>query len=133
VEGHRGGDVDVGHAVAVSEAEGFVILDVFAHALQASAGQGALAGIDQGHLPWLGIAAVHFHGVVVQVEGHVRGMQEVVGEELLDHITLVAAADDELVDAVRRIALEDVPEDRLAADFDHRLGLDRCLFTEPCA
>ena len=52
-------------------------------------------------------------------------MEEVVGEELLDDVALVAQADDEVVDAVLGVELEDVPEDGAAADFDHGLGTER--------
>ena len=67
------------------------------------------------------------------VERDVRHVQEVVGEVLLDDVALVAAADDEVVDAVRRVDLHDVPEDRLAADLDHRLRLQIALFGDPRA
>ena len=60
--------------------------------------------------------------------GDIGHVQEVVGEIFLDDIALVAAADHEVVDAVRRVDLHDVPEDRLAADLDHRLGLQIALF-----
>ena len=50
-------------------------------------------------------------------------MQEVVGEVFLDHVALVAAADHEVIDAVGGVDFHDVPENRLAADLDHRLGL----------
>jgi hypothetical protein len=59
--------------------------------------------------------------LLCQVDGHVRHVQEVVGEVLLDDVTLVTAADDEVVDAMGEYELQDVPEDRPAADFDHRL------------
>ena len=64
----------------------------------------------------------------VHVEGDVGGVEEVVGEELLDDVALVAAADDEVVDAVLGVELEDVPEDGAAADFDHRLGAEGGFF-----
>ena len=48
-------------------------------------------------------------------------MQEVIGEILLDHMSLVAATDHEFIDAVSAVDLEDMPKDRLAADFHHRL------------
>src|SRR6185437_10776378 len=57
----------------------------------------------------------------------------VVREILLDDIALVSQAHDEVVDAVVGIDLHDVPEDGPAADFDHRLGPDGCLFTKPSA
>ena len=46
-------------------------------------------------------------------------MQEIVGEIFLDDVTLVAAANDEVMDAVERVSFHDVPKDRLATDFDH--------------
>ena len=45
---------------------------------------------------------VHFHLVVGHVEGDIGHVQEVVGEVFLDHIALVAAANDEVVDAMVR-------------------------------
>ena len=36
------------------------------------------------------------------IEGNVRHVQEIIGEIFLDHIALVAAAHDEIVDAVSR-------------------------------
>ena len=61
---------------------------------------------------------MHFHLVVGHVEGDIRHVQEVVGEVFLDHETLVAEADDELVDAVGRVHLEDVPQDGPSSHFD---------------
>jgi hypothetical protein len=55
-------------------------------------------------------------------------MQEVVGEIFLDDVALVAAADDEVIDAMLGIDLQDVPENRPAAYLDHRLGPDNRLF-----
>ena len=116
-------DVDVGEAIAIGEAERFIGIEEIAHAAQAASGLRILAGIDQRHTPGFGVLLVHFHPVVLHVEGHVRHVQEVVGEILLDHIALVAQADDEIVDAVGGVDFHDVPDDRLAADFDHGLGL----------
>ena len=57
-----------------------------------------------------------------RVDRHVGSVEEVVGEILLDHIALVAEADDEILDAVMGVDLHHVPENRHAADLDHRLG-----------
>ena len=73
---------------------------------------------------------MHGHLVAGDVEGDVGGVQEVVGEVLLDDVALVSQADDEVVDALLRVELEDVPEDGLAADLDHGLGADGGFFTE---
>lgn len=60
-------------------------------------------------------------------------MEEVVGEVLLDHVAPVPAADHEVVDPVRRVQLHDVPEDRPAADLDHRLGAGAGLLADASA
>ena len=46
--------------------------------------------------------SVDLHAVLGEIEGHVRRVEEVVGEVLLDHVALVAKADDEVGDAVVR-------------------------------
>src|SRR6185369_229865 len=76
---------------------------------------------------------VNLHGVLFEINGDVRRVQEVIGEILLDQITLVSKADDEIVYPVKRIGLHDVPEYRLPADFHHWLRAYRCLFAQPCA
>ena len=50
-------------------------------------------------------------------------MQEVISKILFNNVTLVSAADDEVVDAEVRIGLENVPKNWLATDLNHRLGL----------
>ena len=117
-------DVDIGEAVAVGEAEAVVVLYVVGDTLESAASECGLAGIDERHLPRLGLPFVHGHRVVGHVECHVRHVQKIVREILLDHVALVAAADHEVVDAVRGVELHDVPEDRPAADLHHRLGLE---------
>ncbi len=100
---------------------------------QPAAGSGGLAGVDEGNSPGLSNALVDLHSVFLHVEGHIGHMEEVVRKVFFDQIALVAAADDEVVDLVLGIDLEDVPEDRPATDFDHRLGTRMCLFAEPRA
>ena len=70
--------------------------------LQASAGHRIFTGIDQGDFPGLGIAAMDMHLVGAHVEGDVGGVERIIGEIFLDHISLVAAADDEIRDANAR-------------------------------
>src|SRR5882762_10354942 len=76
---------------------------------------------------------MHSHLIGVHVEGHIGGMQKVVGEVLLDDVALVATADDEVIDAVLRIYLQDVPQNGSAANLDHRLGPDNRFFRKPRA
>ena len=129
MEGDQGADVDVADAVAIGEAEVFAV-EIGAHALEATAGHGLLAGVDQGDAPGLGVLLMHLHAVRTQVEGDIGHVQEIVSEIFLDQVALVAAADDEVVDAVGGVELHDMPEDGLAADLDHGLGLEVGFFGE---
>src|SRR3546814_10200208 len=54
-------------------------------------------------------------------------------DTLFPYTTLFRSADHEIVQAVRRLDLHDVPEDRLAADLDQRLRPDRALLADPGA
>ncbi len=56
------------------------------------------------------------------VERDVRSVQEIISKVLFDYIPFVTTADYEIIDSVGRISLEDVPKNRLAADFNHWLG-----------
>jgi hypothetical protein len=120
----------VADTIAVSEAEQLVVLDELGDAAQPAPGHCGFTGIHQRYLPRLGALLMNLHAVLSHVEGHVGHVQKVVGEVLFDHVALVAAADDEVVDAVGRVHLHDVPQDRLAADFDHRLGAHGGFFAE---
>src|SRR5262245_39522727 len=56
-----------------------------------------------------------------------------VQEVFLDDFSAIAQRNDELLHAVRGVDVHDVPEHRLAADFDHRLRSEHSLFREPRA
>lgn len=122
VEGNQRRDIDIAQPVTIGEAERLSVPKVLPDTPQPPPGHGGLAGIDQRHLPWFGLAAVHLHFVGLHVKGHVRHVQEVIGKVLLDDIPFVTAADDEVMDAMMGIELHDVPENRPAADLDHGLG-----------
>ncbi|WP_246884198.1 sugar phosphate nucleotidyltransferase, partial [Pseudomonas chlororaphis] len=81
VEVHQGADIQVGHAVALGEAEGFFILQIAAGPAQTAAGHGFLTSVDQGHAPGLAVVLVNVHAIFPHVEGDVGGVQEVVSEE----------------------------------------------------
>jgi hypothetical protein len=112
---------DVGQPVAVGQTE-LLVAHQRQHALQPSAGHGLLAGVDERHPPGLGRRLMHLHGPGGQVQGHVAGVQVVVGEVLLDHVAAVAQAHDEVGEPVGGVDLHDVPQQRLASDLDRRLG-----------
>ena len=133
VEGDFSCDVDVANTVSVRHTEGFFTFEVSRDIAESPAGRSSLARIDKGHSPGFRYALMNLHPVFGHIEGHVRHVQEVVSEIFLDEIALVTAADDEVVDLVVRVDLQDVPEDRPASDFDHRLGADSGFFAEPGA
>ena len=113
-------NVEIRHPISIGETERVFVLQIFRDTLQSATSHGAVAGIDQCHAPRFGVFAVHLHLVVGHTEGDIRHVQKVVGEIFLDDVALVAAADHEIVHAMRRIHLHDVPQNRLATHFDHR-------------
>ena len=88
---------------------------------QPPARQRRLAGVDQVHLPRLDVVVERRDLAVLQRDRHVLADRVVVEEVALDLIALVAERQHELVEAVPRVVLHDVPEDRPAADLDERL------------
>src|SRR4029078_2736201 len=101
--------------------------EVRGHAIETLARQWVLAAVDQRHAPRLDLLLMYDDTVFRHVEGNVRHMQGIVRKVFLDYVPFVAAADHEIVGAMRRVELHDVPEDWLAADLDHRLGSEIAL------
>jgi len=130
VKGDGFSDVHIANAIAIGEAEGAFALEIGRHAPEAAAGERFGAGVDQGDAPGFSFAMVHLHLVGGHVKGDIAGMQKVVGEVFLDQVALVAKANNEIVDAMGGIDLEDVPEDRQAADFHHWFGAEAGFFAE---
>jgi hypothetical protein len=71
-----------------------------------------------------------FHAVALDVERYIRHMNEVILKILFDDIALVSETNDEIVDLVSRVYPHDMPNDRLAADFNHWFWLSVCFFSE---
>ena len=122
MKGQELGEVDAGHAVPVGQHER-LIADELGHLLHPAAGLGVQAGVQQVNGPVFAVAVMNSDLARSQAYRHAVGAMAVVDEEILDHLTLVAQRDDELLEAVGGVALHDVPQDRLAPDFHHRLGL----------
>ena len=101
--------VDVAHAVAVGQQERLVA-DVLLHALDARAGLRMEAGVHPRHAPRLRHVLVYRHAVFRrEVKRYVAAVQIVIREILLDHVALVAAADDKIVKTERGVDLHDMP------------------------
>ncbi len=121
VERNGSRDVYVGQAVSVRQAELVFAPDIVSYPLQAPTCECAVAGVNQRDPPRLSSLLAHVDRVVFEVEGDVGHVERVVGEILLDHITAVPTADDEVIYAVSRVDLHDVPQHRLTTDLDHWL------------
>ena len=92
---------------------------------------GLFAGIDEGHLPRLGVTLMYLHGVLSHVERDVGHVEEVIRKVFLDDIPLKATADDKVRDPVGGVDFHHMPEERLTADLDHRLRSQYSLLTQP--
>src|SRR4029079_16399189 len=123
-------DVDISNAIAIGKTERVVIPYVRRPPLDSSARFGLGAGIDQRHPPRLRSLGMKIDLVVLEIDRDVGGVQEILREILLDQIPFVSKANHELIDAVRRLDLHDVPEHGMPADFHHRLWPHDCLFAQ---
>ncbi len=126
-----GAHVDISDTVAIGATERSV--EVGCDTFDTASGHSLIAGIHDGHSPRFRLLVVDFHGVVAHIEGDIGHVQEVVGEVFLDDVSLVASADDKVIDAVKAVNLEDVPQDRASTDFDHGFRLQGGFFAQACA
>ena len=92
--------------------------------MDASCGEGVLAGVGQGDGPvFLVVVIVKSDaGFASEAEGDVAGHPEVVAEEVLDDVAFVAEAKDEILVAVGGVGFHDVPKDGTVADGNHGFG-----------
>ena len=81
--------------------------------------------------PVFGLAAAAHHVAGGQVHGEITLELGVVEEVSLDHVAFVAQGHHEFPEAEVGVELHDVPEDRPAADLDHRLGPGLGLLGQP--
>jgi hypothetical protein len=85
------------------------------------------------HHPVVRLVAVRSDLAAPEVNRQVAAEVVIVEEIVLDDLALVAQCDAEFVEPVARVVLEDVPEDRPAADLHHRLGLGLGFLGQPGA
>src|SRR5580704_9920747 len=103
---------------------------MLANSLEAATGHRVDAGIDKRHNPRLCGTAMDGRNITAKVDSEIRAKQVVVRKVFLDEVALIPEADDEFVDAVRRIHLHDMPQDWTTADFDHRFRAKLSLLGE---
>ncbi len=114
----------VGEPVAVRREEHVLVVEVALDRLQALGDLRLRSGVDERDPPVADVARVELDAGVgpVHPEREVVEQRLVVAEEvLLDHVSLVPEAEDEVVVPPGRVVPHDVPEDRPVADRDHRL------------
>src|ERR1700722_979020 len=108
--------VDIRNAISVSEAEHLFIFYEGQYPPQSSAGHRFGAGIDQSDTPRFDSAPVALCRAFFQIEGHIGGIEKVVGEKFLDHIALVPKTNDEVIDSKGGANFHDVPQDGFSAN-----------------
>lgn len=126
--GNQGGHIHIGHAITVGETKS-VVAKVRAHPTKSSTCFGCVTRVNQGDFPGLRGALMHLHMVSdIHVKRDVTGMQEIVSKILLDHVTLIATANDKVINPKRAIDFEDMPENRHPTNFHQGLGTHHCFF-----
>lgn len=92
-----------------------------------------LTRVNEGDLPRLTFSLVHLHGsIAVHMEGEITGMQEIIRKMLFNYISLVSTANNKFIQTISAVKLEDMPQNRLSAYFNHRFGPRGSLLGEPC-
>jgi hypothetical protein len=74
---------------------------------------------------------MNFHLIFCDIKRDITILQKIIREVALDDVAAVSATDDEVLNSSRRIYLHDMPEYGLTADFNHRLGTEIALLTDP--
>src|SRR5581483_11983093 len=123
--------VDIRDAVTISHAERFAWQQMRRNPLQSPTGHRLRAGVDERNAPWRQVLGAEIVDTILcDVDDDIGAVQDVVREIFLDDVALVAEADDEIVQAVKRIVLHDVPKNRMRSDLAHRLWLELGLLGE---
>src|SRR3989442_2606597 len=65
-----------------------------------------------------------------QIDGHAAAQGLVVKKEAFYRLALITKRNQEFSKSKMREVLDDVPKHRIAADFDHGLGLQLCFFRQ---
>ena len=69
--------------------------------------------------------------IAAEKQSGVTSVPEIVPEILLDHLAFVTQAKDELVEAIVRVGLHDMPENGPVADGQHRFRTELRFLAQP--
>lgn len=128
MKGDGSRDVDVANAVTVGEAEVCFSCEIVANPFETPASLRVFTRVNKRDAPRFCVPLVYLHLIVAEVERDVRCVKEVVGKIFFYDVTTVSKANNEVVDSVRGIDFQYMPDDRLATDFDHGFGLEMGFF-----
>ena len=123
------GNIDVRDTVSIGHAKSGFALNIRSDAGQPPTRHRLFAGIDERDFPRFCRLLMNMHRIFRHVERNVRHMQEIVSEVFFNDIALVSATNDEIIQAMLRIHFHNVPQDRFAADLDHRFRAKTGFFT----
>src|ERR1700716_1883627 len=125
-------EIDVAHAVAVSQHESFAF-EPFGNSFDAAASRSLEACVDEIHVPVGALAIVYANLAGAERNGQVAGVVAVAKKVLLDDIAPVTQGNDKVLESVVAVHLHDVPDDRKATHRHHGFRLDACLFGKAAA
>ena len=106
----------------------FISLDEVFYSSNSTSSHGILSGIHKRHLPIISMGIVHCHIIALDVDGDIVVVKKIIGEPLLDHISLVSETDNEFIVSIMCIMFHDMPNDGFSSDFHHRFGFNYRLF-----
>src|SRR5712664_2943398 len=129
---HQLFDIDVADAVPVC-AQKEVAVDVPLRPLDPASGHRVGTGCSKRHMEVLLHVLVVIRDLVAltELDGQVSLHRLVVEEVLLDHVALVAKTEDEVLEAMVRVELHDVPEQRISSNLDQAIRFELSLFSQP--
>ena len=74
---------------------------------------------------------MYLHSIIlIHVESYITSMQKIVRKILFNQVPLVTTTNNELINAIIAIYLQNVPENWLATNLNHRLWLEIGFFTK---
>ena len=122
--------INVADAVAIGHHESLLI-DYGRQSLEAAAGQGGLARIDEMDFPGITMILVDAPDrAIIDRNGKILVQTIKIKEISLDLLSLVTQGQDEFVEPILGIVLHDMPKNGPAANFHQRLGADLRLFCQ---
>src|SRR5690606_32387462 len=104
---------------------------VLLHTFQPTTCHSILTGVNKGNPPWFGFIINEGCLVEVEIECNIRLVEKIVSKELLYDEALVSQANNKFIYTPMSINFHNVPQDWHTSNFNHWLGPDSRLLTDP--